>query len=75
LELTESAARALLSYQEEKASCERRAKVAHEQTNAETENLKNLKQKHDDLVKEIEERGEILKKLENTVEEMGKEFV
>ncbi|CAF1325249.1 unnamed protein product [Adineta steineri] len=74
LELTESAARALLSYQEEKASCERRAKVAHEQTNAETENLKNLKQKHDDLVKEIEERGEILKKLENTVEEMGKEL-
>jgi len=48
---------------------------AQESTTEETEKLKNLKQKDDELVKELEERGEILRILENTITEIGKEFV
>jgi hypothetical protein len=48
---------------------------AQQSTIEETEKLKNLKQKDEELVKELEERGEILRILENTITEIGKEFV
>ncbi|UJR21799.1 hypothetical protein I4U23_024874 [Adineta vaga] len=74
LEQTEAAAIALLDYQAKKFDFENRSKTAHEQANKEAENLKTLKQKHDDLLKELEERSALLKSLENSIEEIGKEL-
>jgi predicted nucleic acid-binding Zn-ribbon protein len=48
---------------------------AHERTNEETDKLKTLKQKHDEVAKEIEEHVEVSKALENTIAETEKEFV
>ncbi|CAF0719881.1 unnamed protein product [Adineta ricciae] len=74
LELTEAAAIALLDYQAKKADFERRAKAAHEGSSKETENLKVLKKKHDDLLKEVEERTALMKSLENSIEAIGREL-
>jgi len=46
---------------------------AHERTSEETEKLKTLKQKHDEITKQVEERVESSKALENAITESGKE--
>lgn len=48
---------------------------AHEQTGKETESLKTLMQRHDELLKELEERSQLLKTLEDAIEAIGKESV
>ncbi|CAF1162981.1 unnamed protein product [Rotaria sordida] len=72
LQFTESCGIALLDYQTKKASLEQRAATAQERTNEETEKLKTLKQKHETVVKQIEEHVEVSKILENTITETGK---
>jgi len=47
---------------------------AHERTNEETEKLKVLKQKHDEVSKHIEEHNETSKTLETTITDIGKEL-
>ncbi|CAF3705125.1 unnamed protein product [Rotaria sp. Silwood1] len=72
LQFTESCGIALLDYQTKKASLEQRAATAQERTNEETEKLKTLKQKHEEVAKKIEEHVEVSKTLENTITETGK---
>ncbi len=46
---------------------------AHERTNEETDKLKTLKQKHDEVSKEIDEHVETAKTLTNTITATGTE--
>jgi len=91
LQFTESCGIALLDYQTKKESLEQRAArvcyefyffylsklliQAHERTNEETEKLKTLKEKHDEVSKHIEEQSESSKALEETIKLTEKEFV
>ncbi|CAF2064050.1 unnamed protein product [Rotaria magnacalcarata] len=74
LQFTELCAVALLDFQTKKESLEKRAAMAHERTNEETDRLKSLKQKHEEVVKHIEERVQISKILEHSKSETGKEL-
>ncbi|CAF3408137.1 unnamed protein product [Rotaria socialis] len=74
LQFTELCGIALLDFQTKKESLEKRAAMAHERTNEETDRLKSLKQKHEEVVKQIEEQVQVSKILEHSKSETGKEL-
>ncbi|CAF1528481.1 unnamed protein product, partial [Didymodactylos carnosus] len=74
LQLTHSAGEALLNYETKKQEYEERAQTAGDRVTEETEALKNLKVRHDEVIKQTEENIELSKTVQDEIESNGKEL-